>query len=134
VGASSTCFKNTSMYIFLSGSILYINWVGGLGTPMNKAYLSISFSFGIIPNGPDFVCKNMKICLNKTSSKDCIGEYLCDMFWFRMTWKKNMPYHQYLSLLWDHWESPRNPNEIMEHVSFWCMLPLIIYHTKLWMP
>jgi len=42
---------------------------------MNKAYLSINFSFGVIPNGPDVVCKNMKIYLNKTSSKGCIGEH-----------------------------------------------------------
>jgi hypothetical protein len=47
---------------------------------MNKAYLSISFIFGMIPNGPDFVCKNMKICLNKTCSKGYIGEHLFDMF------------------------------------------------------
>jgi hypothetical protein len=36
-----------------------------LGTPMNKAYLSTNFSFGMIPNGPDFVCKNMKIFFNE---------------------------------------------------------------------
>jgi hypothetical protein len=47
---------------------------------MNKAYLSISFSFGVIPNGPDFVCKKMKIYLNKPSSEGCIGEHLFDMF------------------------------------------------------
>lgn len=65
---------------YLAPLCMYINWVGGLGTPMNKAYLSINFSFGMIPNGPDFVCKNMKICLNKTSSKGCIGKHLFDMF------------------------------------------------------
>jgi len=47
---------------------------------MNIANLSINFSFGMIPKGPDFVCKNMIICLNKTSSKSCIGEHLFDMF------------------------------------------------------
>lgn len=47
---------------------------------MNKANLFINFSFGMIPNGPDFVCKNMIICLNKTSGKGCIGEHLFDMF------------------------------------------------------
>jgi hypothetical protein len=47
---------------------------------MNKAYLSINFNFGMIPNGPDFVRKNMKICFNETSSKGYIGKHISDMF------------------------------------------------------